>query len=122
MTYNPTPRRRFTADQRRTFLLLHNCTCYWCLEPILADEFDIEHVIARELMPGKDADADDNLKPIHKRPCHVEKTANDRKLIAKSNRIRRNADPETRRTTRHPIRNSGRPIQSRPFPRGRNEN
>lgn len=107
MTYNPTTRRRFTADQRRAFLLLHNCTCYWCREPIEANQpWDIEHVIARELMPGKDADADENLRPIHSHPrrCHKLKTALDRKLIAKSNRIRRNANPETRRTTRHPIR------------------
>lgn len=115
MTYNPTPRRRFTAAQRAAFLLQHDCRCYWCGEAIIADEFDIEHVIARELMEGKDADADENLRPIHRRPCHKEKTANDRKLIAKSNRIRRNANPETRRTTRHPIRNPGRPIQSRGF-------
>ncbi len=117
MTYNPTPRRRFTADQRLAFLLLHDCRCYWCGEPILADEFDIEHVIARELMAGKDADADENLKPIHKRPCHKEKTANDRKLIAKSNRIRRNADPKTRRTTRHPIRSRKAAWPKRPFPK-----
>lgn len=119
MTFNSTPRRRFNAAQRAVFLLAHGCICYWCGEPILADEFDIEHVIARELLPGKDADADENLKPIHKRPCHVEKTANDRKLIAKSNRIQRQADPETRRQTRHPIRSRKanwpkRPFQQRP--------
>lgn len=115
LTYNSTPRRRFTPAQRAAFLILHGSQCYWCGEPILADEFDIEHVIARELLPGKDADADDNLKPIHRRPCHPEKTAMDRKLIAKSNRIQRQANPETRRQTRHPIR-SNRKLPSRPFP------
>ena len=115
MTYNSTPRRRFTADQRRAFLILHGCRCYWCGEPIFADEFDIEHVIARELLQGKDADADENLKPIHRRPCHKEKTANDRRLIAKSNRIRRQANPETRRHTRNPIRSRKAQWPSRPF-------
>jgi|SRR5215217_5349157 len=115
MTYNQTSRRRFTAEQRAAFLHLHRCVCYWCLEPITDDAWDIEHVIARELMPGKDADADDNLKPIHRKGCHKTKTALDRKMIAKSNRIRRDLAPETRRSTRHPIRSAGRKIPSRPF-------
>lgn len=120
MTYNTTRRRKFTAEQRRAFLELHGCRCYWCGEPILPDQpFDIEHVIARELMPGKDADADENLKPIHAHPapCHKAKTALDRKLIAKSNRIRRNANPETRRQTRHPIRSRKAAWPKRPFPK-----
>jgi hypothetical protein len=120
MTYNTTRRRRFTPDQRKAFLIAHGCKCYWCLEPIAEDEpFDIEHVIARELMEGKDADADDNLRPIHThpKPCHKSKTALDRKLIAKSNRIRRQANPETRRTTRHPIRSRKAAWPKRPFPK-----
>lgn len=115
MTYNPTPRRRFTPAQRAAFLIEHGCKCYWCLEPITNDEWDVEHVIARELMPGKDADADGNLKPIHRKVCHTKKTALDRKLIAKSNRIRRQADPETRRTTRHPIKSRKAQWPKRPF-------
>lgn len=121
MTYNPTPRRRFTHEQRAAFLIKHGCTCYWCRGLITNDEWDVEHVIARELMPGKDADADDNLKPIHRKGCHTAKTALDRKLIAKSNRIRRQADPETRRTTRHPIRSRKAAWPKRAFPkRGKN--
>ena len=107
MTYNQTPRRRFTAEQRADFLMLHEYTCYWCGQPINPNlPWDVEHVIPRELMEGKDADADHNLKPIHSHPapCHKAKTALDRKLIAKSNRIRRNANPETRRKTKNPIR------------------
>ncbi len=120
MTYNVTSRRRFTAEQRRAFLLLHNCTCWWCGEPIAANEpWDIEHLIPRELMPGKEADADHNLRPIHSHPrtCHKIKTARDRKAIAKSNRIRRNADPETRRQTKHPIRSRKAQWPKRAFPK-----
>lgn len=104
MTYNVTPRRRFTKDQRAAFLIAHGCICYFCLHPIVNDEWDIEHQIARELLQGKNADADANLAPIHRKGCHPKKTALDRKLIAKSNRLQRAADPETRRQTRHPIR------------------
>ncbi len=106
MTYNQTPRRRFTPEQRRAFLILHDCACYWCRKPITEGQpWDIEHVIARELMQGKDADTDENLRPIHAHPapCHKAKTALDRKLIAKSNRIRRNLNPETRKRSKRKI-------------------
>lgn len=92
MTYNQTSRRTFSKAQRQSFLILHDSTCYWCREPILEGQpWAVEHLIARELMPGKDADKDDNLKPIHAHPkeCHKIKTALDVKMIAKSNRIRR---------------------------------
>lgn len=89
MTYNTTSRRRFSKAQREAFLLLHKSTCYWCLQPILdGQEWDIEHQICRELLAGKDADRDENLKPIHRKECHPQKTATDRKLIAKSNHVR----------------------------------
>jgi hypothetical protein len=107
MSYNETPRRRFTAEQRTAFLQLHNCTCYWCGELIAHGEpWDVEHMMPREMMPGKEADADHNLRPIHShpKPCHKIKTARDRKVIAKSNRIRRASDPETRRQSKNPIR------------------
>ena len=117
MSYNQAKRPSFSKAQRTAFIAKHNHICHWCLNPISeAEKWQIEHVIPRELMPGKEADAEDNLKPIHTEPCHKLKTALDVKLIAKSNRIRRNADPETRRQTKHPIR-SNRKLQSRPFPK-----
>jgi hypothetical protein len=106
MSYNKTSRRRFTKAQRAAFLLLHKSTCYWCREPILEGEpWAVEHLIARELMAGKDADADDNLKPIHAhpKPCHKTKTALDVKMIAKSNRLRREAGPVEDRRKRTKI-------------------
>jgi hypothetical protein len=124
MTYNTTPRRRFTKMQRMAFLLQHHFKCYWCGKVISsADPWDIEHLIPRELMPGTEADDDDNLAPIHSHPwtCHKEKSKRDKALIAKSNRIRREHGPaEQRKKTKHPIRGRGfqpghRSIPSRPF-------
>lgn len=86
-------------------------------------------MIARELLaPDDDPDADENLRPIHSHPakCHKEKTAQDRKLIAKSNRIRKKhgLDPITRKHKPKPIRSPGftkggpkQKIPSRPFQR-----
>lgn len=118
MTYNSTRRRKFTQAQRSAFIELHGHICWWCGQPILrCQPWDIEHQIARELMEGKDADADDNLKPIHSLVCHPKKTALDRQQIAHSNRIRRKNGPvELRRKTK-PIPSRKAPIPSRPFAR-----
>jgi 5-methylcytosine-specific restriction protein A len=106
VTYNTTARRPLTKKQRSLFLLEHGSRCYWCGEPIVNDEFDDEHVLAREL---GGTDAMSNRKPIHRRPCHKEKTAEDRRLIAKGNRIRKKIsglDP-VRRKPPKPIRSRG---------------
>ncbi len=127
MTYNSTPRRRFTKLQREEFLRRHDCTCYWCREKILPSQpWAIEHKIARELMPGKEADADHNLAPIHAHPmeCHKLKTRLDAKLIAKSNRIRKNfgldpvkAKPRPKMKSRNTFDQAGkRAWPKRPFP------
>lgn len=124
MTYNTDKRKALTPKQRAEFLLSHDCKCYWCGEPIIGDEWDDEHVIAKELMaPGSDWNALSNRRPIHRRPCHKEKTAMDRKAIAKSNRIRRKhgLDPDNRKP-RPKMQGRGfpkqsRPIQGRPFPK-----
>lgn len=117
MSYNQTPRRKFSQKQRAEFFLLHKGICYWCQMKILpGEDFDVEHVVARELMSGKEADADENLRPIHRHSCHKKKTAQDKASIAKSNRIRRQLDPETRRISKHKLP-KGRKISSRPFPK-----
>ena len=98
MTYNTARRKPLRGPARQAFLNAHGRICYWCGEPIVNEEFDDEHVLAREL-GGSDDMA--NRKPIHRRPCHKEKTAEDRRLIAKGNRIRRKISgldpPSTRR-------------------------
>ena len=129
MTYNTSRRRHFTPKQRAAFLEKHDYICYWCGERIETDQpWDIEHRIARELLPDASADNDDNLAPIHALPkrCHKIKTAIDRQLIAKSNRIRRKhgLDPDKRKHKPKPIRSQGfrrggpkQKIPSRKFPK-----
>ncbi len=121
MSYNTDPRKPLTKKRRAQFLIDHLHTCYWCDGIITDDKWDVEHKTAREMLPpGAGADDPANLAPIHRDPCHREKTAMDRRLIAKSNRIRReNGPPELRRKTK-PIQSRGfgeqsRPVPSRPF-------
>lgn len=123
MTYN-TDRRKPLKD-RAAFLQAHDCTCYWCGGRITSDDWDDEHMIAKELMPpGSDWNSMDNRAPIHRKPCHVEKTAIDRKAIAKSNRLRKKhgLDPITRKP-RPKMKGRGfakgpkQTIPSRPFPK-----
>jgi 5-methylcytosine-specific restriction enzyme A len=106
VTYNTDRRKPLTKKQRAQFLLDHDSTCYWCHQPIINDDWDDEHIIAKELMPpGSDWNWMSNRAPIHRRPCHKEKTAQDIKAIAKSNRIRKKhgIDPITRKHKPKPI-------------------
>lgn len=125
MTYNTDRRRPLTKKQRPVFLAAHNFTCYFCREPIIDDEWDDEHILAKELMPpGSDWNAPENRAPIHRRPCHKIKTARDIAAIAKSNRIRKKhgLDPITKKP-RPKMRSRGfakgpkQKIPNRPFPR-----
>lgn len=104
MTYNSTPRRPLTKAQRPGFLAAHDGRCYFCGQPITDDAWDDEHLLAREL---GGSDEMDNRKPIHRRPCHVIKTARDRKLIAKSNRLIRKHGPVEYRRKPKGIPNRG---------------
>ena len=105
-------RPSMTKAKRARIFLAHDGICWLCKLRISAVEaYDIDHQISRELGGSDD---DDNLAPAHK-DCHRKKTKEDVRLIAKGNRLIRNADPETRRQTKHPIR-SNRKLQSRPFP------
>lgn len=101
MTYNTKRRRSFSAKQRTAFLETHGAVCYWCKEPILPGQpWDIEHMMARELLHADDdPDGNWNLAPIHHLPCHKSKTAADRKVIAKSNHVRKKhgLDPVTKK-------------------------
>lgn len=124
MTYNSTPRRRFTKLQRAAFLHRHNATCHWCREPITEGQpWVVEHLVPRELMADGRADEDGNLAPIHAHPlpCHKEKSRLDIKMISKSNRIRKNEglDPVTRKPRpKMKSRNAfGQPGQKRPWPK-----
>lgn len=121
MTYNKTRRRHFSPKQRVAFLAKHDSICYWCGGRIEHDQpWEIEHRIARELLPDATADDDENLAPIHALPklCHKVKTGLDRKAIAKSNRIiRRNGPKENRRKTKPIPQPKNFKWASRPFPK-----
>lgn len=108
MTYN-TDRRKPLKD-RAAFLESHGCICHWCKLPITDDLWDDEHIIPREMFPpGGGADAMSNRAPIHRGTCHKAKTAQDRKVIAKSNRIRQ-------RHGLDPVKRKPKPqMKSRPF-------
>lgn len=93
--------------------------CYLCEVQINDGEYwEVEHELALALGGTNDLL---NLFPAHK-ACHKRKTAQDRKLIAKSNRIRRRfgLDP-VKRKPRKKIRSRGfqrgvkKKIASRPF-------
>lgn len=107
MTYNTAPRKPLKGAQREAFLERHERICYYCGEPILPGQvWHDEHMIARELGGSDDMD---NRRPIHANPCHKIKTAQDRKLIAKGNRIRRSNgfDPDKRKHKAKPIAGRG---------------
>jgi 5-methylcytosine-specific restriction protein A len=87
MSYNKAPRRSLTTLQRAKLFEEHGGICYLCgLKIHTGEAWDDEHVISRELM-GEGADDWSNRRPAH-RKCHKPKTAQDQKLIAKSNRVR----------------------------------
>lgn len=101
MTYNTARRKPLRGAARQAFLEAHDCRCCWCGDKILpGQEWDDEHELARELGGSDDMS---NRRPIHRDPCHKAKTAMDRKLIAKGNRVRKKIsglDPITRRPPR----------------------
>ncbi len=114
MTYNTKRRPKMTAKQRAVFLDMHNARCCWCGDAITDDAWDVEHELAREL---GGSDEPDNLRPIHRDPCHRAKTAIDIKAIAKSNRIRRANGPAEQRKKKQPIRTRATKWPKRSFPK-----
>lgn len=113
MTYNTDRRRPLTKKQRPAFLVANGSRCHYCGEPITDDAWDDDHVIPKELLPaGSDWNGLWNRRPIHRRPCHVLKTKADRRMIAKSNHVRRHHGV-TEDTRKHkPVK-----MRSRPFPK-----
>lgn len=102
-------RPSISKAKRARIFLAHDGICWLCKVKIGPDEaWDCDHQIARELGGSDD---DDNLAPAHK-DCHKAKTKADVKAIAKSNRIRRNLDPATRKRTKNPI-----PKRKDPWPK-----
>ena len=101
-----TKRKATTFAIRNAFLESHNDgRCAACRADIwfLALRFEIDHIIPLEL-GGHEGPR--NLQALCI-PCHKLKTKDDIKRIAKARRLRRAADPETRKKTKRPIRSRG---------------
>lgn len=107
VSYAP-KRPKITKTVRAFILEREGGKCYLCGQPIIGDDFDADHELAREL---GGSDLDSNLRPAHK-ACHRDKSKADVALIAKSNRLRKKhgLDPVTRKP--------GRKIQSPGFQPG----
>lgn len=105
------PRRSLTRNQRAELFLVHKGICYLCEQPIRApkEAWEVEHVEAREISGRDDWD---NLRPAHVH-CHKLKTREDKKIIAKCNRVRNSFLG---------IKSSKRKIQSRGFPKAPPQN
>lgn len=81
------PRKSLRRNQRAELFLEHGGICHICKCRIHAERgerWEVEHVEAREIGGRDDWD---NLRPAHVK-CHKLKTAEDKRVIAKCNRIR----------------------------------
>ena len=118
MAYNKAKRKSLTKRQRAQLFSDHGGICYYCKKKITANEkWQDCHIIAREFFSDEKADDISNRAPGHVE-CHKEDTRAVVKAIAKSNRIRRNLDPETRRKPKKAIpKPSNFKWPSRPFPK-----
>lgn len=99
MSYAP-KRPHISKALRARIFAREDGRCYLCGSKINADEpWQADHELAREL-GGSDEEA--NLRPAHA-TCHRIKSRGDIKLIAKSNRIRRELGPKEQRRKRTAI-------------------
>lgn len=85
-------RRPFKASDINAIRLLQNDLCAWC--PSSLSPFEADHIIPRAL-GGKTDRANCQLLCVK---CHKAKTRNDRRMIAKAERIRRKLSGQV---TRH---------------------
>lgn len=79
------PRKPLTPKQRAQVHADNDGLCYLCGHPIALEEMQDEHVICLGIGGSNDLR---NRKPAHA-DCHKFKTALDRQVIAKVNRIRK---------------------------------
>jgi 5-methylcytosine-specific restriction endonuclease McrA len=80
------PRKHISTKERARLFMLHGGVCHICGIKIdgVREKWDVEHVLALEL-GGEDDDW--NRKPAHFL-CHKPKTADDIRMIRKSDRVR----------------------------------
>lgn len=76
--------RRSISDTERTRIFLaHQGVCAVCGGKIVGKAWDLDHGRALALLGD---DTEDNLYPVHRSPCHREKTKADVARIAKAKR------------------------------------
>ena len=84
------PRKSLTRNQRAELFLQRGGICYLCgcrIQAERGEAWEVEHMEAREISGRDDWD---NLRPAHI-ACHKVKTKEDKKIIAKCNRVRNKA-------------------------------
>jgi 5-methylcytosine-specific restriction protein A len=85
--HDPAPQRRHISNTERARLFtLHKGICHLCGWKIdgIHEDWQVEHVIPWAMTRD---DSDENRKPAHVK-CHAVKTTDDRKNLAKADRIR----------------------------------
>ena len=76
--------RRSISDTERTRIFLaHQGVCAVCGGKIVGKAWDLDHGRALALLGD---DTEDNLYPVHRSPCHRDKTKDDVAKIAKAKR------------------------------------
>ena len=91
----PDDRKAMTPARKRRLHMAAGGICIWCREPVPVEGPGViyDHDLALDLGGTND---DENIGPLHTKPCNAIKTANDAVLIAK-NRRRRAREDGTRR-------------------------
>ncbi len=85
-----TPRSHMTMTRRVRLHGLAEGLCAWCKQPV---EIAGPNVVYDHRIPLTlgGSDEDDNIRPLHAVPCDKQKTAFDKRVIAKVERQRRKA-------------------------------
>lgn len=102
-------KRKKLSLKAKLQLMIDHPKCYLCGERLgKIEDTDFDHPIALGLTGSNE------MLPVHRVPCHKDKTARDKKAIAKAKRIRRKESGDGPRKKR---------IQSRPWAKrsGRNK-
>lgn len=110
-----TPRAAMTLARKKRIHALVGGQCRWCGLPVEVSGPGVVYDHRIPLTLGGE-DTDDNIRPLHARPCDAAKTALDRKVIAKVARLRdkKRREAKAKRAKRRWPKSSAR-IASRGF-------
>ena len=99
------PARYMSNARKRRLWMAAEGLCEDCKQPVPMFGKGVVYDHRIDLWTSRD-DSDANLRPICK-ACDQIKTPRDQKQIAKTKRLIRQADPETRKRSKRPIQNRG---------------